>query len=409
MNILINKNRLWKKLEKMSKIGPGKNGGNNRQALTYEDSLARKLFVSWCEKSNLKVSIDEMGNIFGEREGKNGNDLPVYMGSHLDTQPTGGKFDGVLGVLGALEVIDTLNDLKIETKRPIVVVNWTNEEGSRFSPPMMSSGVFAGIYTKDWAYNKKDKDNIKFIDDLKKNGMIGNETVGKRKMHCFFELHIEQGPILENEEKEIGIVTRGQGLIWIKFSLNGQEAHSGTTPMNYRKNAGLGFIRISDFIHKTAMKSFPEAVATIGNCYFYPNSPNIIPGKVDFIADIRSPSEKILKKMEKDILKNSKEIASELNLSLSYNKIANFLPVSFDKNCIKIIDEVTKKLGYSRKNIVSGAGHDAFNINRVAPTGMIMCPCKGGLSHNEKEEITTEWAEAGTNVLLHSILKASNE
>ena len=221
MNILINSKRLWQRLEEMSKIGPGKEGGNNRQALTLEDAQARKLFIDWCKNSRLKVSIDEMGNIFAKRKGKNDNSLPVCMGSHLDTQPTGGKYDGVLGVLGALEVINTLNDLNIETERPIVIVNWTNEEGTRFSPPMMSSGVFAGVYSKEWAYNKKDKNNIKFIDDLTKYDLIGNEKVGLRKMYCFFELHIEQGPILENEKKEIGVVTNGQGLIWFKFCLLG--------------------------------------------------------------------------------------------------------------------------------------------------------------------------------------------
>ena len=408
MNILIDKKRLWKSLMEIAKIGPGTEGGNNRQALTLEDSNARNLFVDWCKKANLETFVDDMGNIFAERKGKK-DVLPVYMGSHLDTQPTGGKFDGVLGVLGALEVIRTLNDLKIETERPLVIVNWTNEEGTRFSPPMMSSGVFSGQYEMETAYQTEDNSKKKFVDELIKYGWKGQEPCGKRKIHSFFELHIEQGPILEKQNKEIGIVVKGQGLVWLKIIILGKEAHSGSTPMDYRKDAGLGFTKINNYINDVAMKYQPDAVATVGKCSFFPNSPNIIPGKVEFIVDLRSSSKLILKKMQNQIIKKSKNFCSDLNLQIQIKKEADFHPVHFDDDCIKIIKKSAEKLGYSKKKIISGAGHDAFNISKIAPTGMIMCPCKDGLSHNEKEDITIEWAEAGTNVLLHSILSASNQ
>ena len=315
-NLKINGDRLWESILEMAKIGPGIAGGNNRQTLTDEDAKGRALFQKWCNESNLSMGIDKMGTMFARREGSDPNLLPVYVGSHLDTQPTGGKFDGILGVLGGLELIRTLDDMGIKTKHPIVLVNWTNEEGTRFAPPMMASGVFAGVHTLDWAYAKEDADGKKFGDELKRIGWIGDEEVGNRKMKAFFELHIEQGPILESEGKDIGVVSRGQGLNWLQVTLKGRESHTGSTPMPMRKNAGLGMAKITNLVHEIAMSHQPDAVGAVGHCDVYPNSRNIIPGKVVFTIDFRSPSFDTQDDMEKRLHEGAKEICSTLDLQL---------------------------------------------------------------------------------------------
>ena len=406
-NLKINSSRLWDSIMEMAKIGPGIAGGNNRQTLTDDDAKGRELFKSWCEKENLVMGTDKMGTMFARREGTDPNALPVYVGSHLDTQPTGGKYDGVLGVLGGLEIIRTLNELDIKTKHPIVVVNFTNEEGTRFAPPMMASGVFAGIHELEWAYNKTDADGKKFGDEIKRIGWIGEEDVGARKMHAFFELHIEQGPILEAEGKDIGVVTHGQGLNWIQLTITGRESHTGSTPMPMRKNAGLGMAKITELVQEIAMSHQPAAVGGIGQCDVYPNSRNIIPGKVVFTIDFRSPSFDVQEDMETRLYSEAKKIAKDLDLEIEFEKVGHFDPVTFDETCVNTVRKAAERLGYSHQNIISGAGHDACWINRVAPTAMIMCPCVDGLSHNEAEEITESWASAGTDVLLHAVLETA--
>ena len=406
-NLKINSSRLWDSIMEMAKIGPGIAGGNNRQTLTDDDAKGRELFKSWCEKENLVMGTDKMGTMFARREGTDPNALPVYVGSHLDTQPTGGKYDGVLGVLGGLEIIRTLNELDIRTKHPIVVVNFTNEEGTRFAPPMMASGVFAGIHELEWAYNKTDADGKKFGDEIKRIGWIGEEDVGARKMHAFFELHIEQGPILEAEGKDIGVVTHGQGLNWIQVTITGRESHTGSTPMPMRKNAGLGMAKITELVQEIAMSHQPAAVGGIGQCDVYPNSRNIIPGKVVFTIDFRSPSFDVQDDMETSLYAGAKKIAKDLDLEIEFEKVGHFDPVTFDERCVNTVRKAAERLGYSHQNIISGAGHDACWINRVAPTAMIMCPCVDGLSHNEAEEITESWASAGTDVLLHAVLETA--
>ena len=259
-NMQINGDRLWNSLMEMAEIGPGIAGGNNRQTLTDDDAKGRSLFQAWCDAEGLTMGVDQMGTMFAMRAGTDPDALPVYVGSHLDTQPTGGKYDGVLGVLGGLEIIRTLNEMDIKTRHPIVVVNWTNEEGTRFAPPMLASGVFAGMHTQDWAYARKDSEGKAFGDELQRIGWRGEETVGARKMHAFFELHIEQGPILEAEGVDIGVVTHGQGLNWIQITLTGRESHTGSTPMPMRKNAGLGMARITELVHNIAMENQPQAV-----------------------------------------------------------------------------------------------------------------------------------------------------
>ncbi|PRD52985.1 Zn-dependent hydrolase [Phyllobacterium myrsinacearum] len=406
-NLRINGDRLWDSLMEMAKIGPGLRGGNNRQTLTDEDAEGRRLFQSWCEKAGLTMGVDTMGNMFFRREGTDPDALPVYVGSHLDTQPTGGKYDGVLGVLGGLELVRTLNDLNIKTKHPIVVVNWTNEEGTRFAPAMLASGVFAGIHTQDWAYAREDAKGKKFGDELERIGWKGDEAVGARKMHALFELHIEQGPILEIEGKDIGVVTHGQGLWWLQITLTGKDSHTGSTPMPMRRNAGLGMARITELVHTIAMAHQPSAVGAIGHCDVYPNSRNVIPGKVVFTVDFRSPDLATLNAMKAELEKKAPEIAKELGLGIEIEEAGHFDPVTFDEGCVTAVRNAAERLGYSHRNIISGAGHDACWVNRVAPTAMVMCPCVDGLSHNEDEEISKEWAAAGADVLLHAVLETA--
>ncbi|SDP33403.1 N-carbamoyl-L-amino-acid hydrolase [Phyllobacterium sp. YR620] len=406
-NLRINGDRLWDSLMEMAKIGPGLRGGNNRQTLTDEDGEGRRLFQGWCEKAGLSMGVDTMGNMFFMRPGTDPDALPVYVGSHLDTQPTGGKFDGVLGVLGGLELVRTLNDLNIRTKHPIVVVNWTNEEGTRFAPAMLASGVFAGVLDQDWAYQREDAKGKKFGDELERIGWKGDEKVGARKMHALFELHIEQGPILEAEGKDIGVVTHGQGLWWLQITLTGKESHTGSTPMPMRKNAGLGMARITEIVHEVAMAHQPSAVGAIGHVDVYPNSRNVIPGKVVFTVDIRSPNIATLNAMKAEIEAKAAGIAKELGLGIEIEEEGHFDPVAFDAGCVTAVRNAAERLGYSHRNIVSGAGHDACWINRVAPTAMVMCPCVDGLSHNEDEDIKKEWATAGADVLLHAVLETA--
>ena len=406
-NLRVNGDRLWDSLMEMAKIGPGVAGGNNRQTLTDEDSEGRHLFKKWCEDQGCSMGLDKMGNMFAYREGTDPDALPVYVGSHLDTQPTGGKYDGVLGVLGGLEIIRSLNDLNIKTKHPIVVTNWSNEEGTRFAPPMLSSGVFGGMHTLDWAYNREDSEGKTFGDELVRIGWKGEEEVGVRKMHAFFELHIEQGPILEAENKDIGVVTHGQGLSWTQITVTGKDSHTGSTPMPMRRNAGLGMARILEKVEEIALSHAPHAVGAAGHIDVYPNSRNVIPGKVIFTVDMRSPELSVIADMENRLMSESKNICENLGLEVEFEKVGGFDPVKFDEQCVSAVRDASEKLGYSHMNLISGAGHDACWINRVAPTAMIMCPCVDGLSHNEAEEISKKWATAGADVLLHSVLETA--
>ncbi|WP_245615731.1 Zn-dependent hydrolase [Afifella pfennigii] len=391
----------------MAEIGPGVRGGNNRQTLTDADAEGRRLFQRWCEAAGMGVGIDKMGTMFATRQGTDPDALPVYVGSHLDTQPTGGRYDGVLGVLGALEIVRSLNDLNVKTKHPIVVVNWTNEEGTRFAPPMLASGVFAGVHTLDWAYNLKDAEGKTVGEELERIGFKGEEEVGARKMRAFFELHIEQGPILEAEGKDIGVVTHGQGLNWTEITLIGKESHTGSTPMKMRVNAGLGMARITELVDKIALEHAPDAVGAIGHCEVYPNSRNIIPGKVVFTVDQRSPDKAVMDAMEEKLQQGARRIAEEIGLQIEMQRVGHFDPVTFDEACVTAVRNAAERLGYSHRNLISGAGHDACWINRVAPTAMVMCPCVDGLSHNEDEEISKEWAEAGANVLFHAVVETA--
>ncbi len=406
-NLRINGDRLWDSIMEMAKIGPGVAGGNNRQTLTDADGEGRHLFARWCKDAGLSMGVDQMGNMFARREGTDPDALPVYVGSHLDTQPTGGKYDGVLGVLGGLEIIRTLNDLEIKTKHPIVVTNWTNEEGTRFAPAMLASGVFAGVHEQDWAYAREDAKGKKFGDELARIGWKGDEEVGARKMHAFFELHIEQGPILEAEGKDIGVVTHGQGLSWTQVTITGKEAHTGSTPMPMRKNAGLGMAKVLQLVDEIAWSHKPDAVGAAGHIDVYPNSRNVIPGRVVFTVDFRSPVLSVIEDMEARLKDGARKICDEMGLGIEFEKVGGFDPVEFDETCVTAVRNAAERLGYSHRNLISGAGHDACWINRVAPTAMVMCPCVDGLSHNEAEEISKEWAAAGADVLMHAVVETA--
>lgn len=406
-NLKINGDRLWDMLMEMAKIGPGIAGGNNRQTVTDEDGEGRALFKKWCDAEGLTMGLDQMGNMFMRREGTDPDALPVYVGSHLDTQPTGGKYDGVLGVLAGLEIIRTLNDLDMKTKHPIVATNWTNEEGTRYAPAMLASGVFAGMHTQDWAYEREDAEGKNFGDELKRIGWRGEEEVGARKMHAFFELHIEQGPILEIEGKDIGVVTHGQGLSWTQLTITGKESHTGSTPMPMRKNAGLGMARVLQLVDEIAWSHKPDAVGAAGHIDVFPNSRNVIPGKAVFTVDFRSPQLAVIKDMEIRLKHGAQKICDEMGLSVEFEKVGGFDPVTFDEKCVTAVRNAAERLGYSHRNLISGAGHDACWINRVAPTAMVMCPCVDGLSHNEAEEISPEWAKAGADVLFHAVVETA--
>jgi N-carbamoyl-L-amino-acid hydrolase len=406
-NLKIDGRRLWDSIMEMAKVGPGVAGGNNRQTLTDADGEGRRLFERWCDAAGLTTGVDAMGTMFATRAGEDPEALPVHVGSHLDTQPTGGKYDGVLGVLSGLEIVRSLNDLGIRTRRPIVVTNWTNEEGARFAPAMLASGVFAGVIDQDYAYARTDLDGKRFGDELERIGWKGDEEVGARRMHAYFELHIEQGPILEAEGREIGVVTHCQGLWWLEFTLTGREAHTGSTPMALRVNAGLAMARILEMVQEVAMSEQPAAVGGVGQMRFAPNSRNVLPGKVVFTVDIRSPDQAKLDRMRARIEERVAAICAEIGVGCAVEAVGHFDPVTFAPELVARVRSAAERLGYSHLDIVSGAGHDACWAAKVAPATMVMCPCVDGLSHNEAEEITPEWAEKGANVLFHAVLETA--
>jgi N-carbamoyl-L-amino-acid hydrolase len=389
----------------MAKIGATPKGGVKRLTLTDLDGQSRELFRKWCEAAGCRVTVDEMGSMFARRPGEDNSLAPVMMGSHLDTQPTGGKFDGALGVLGALEVVRSLNDLNIRTRRPIEVANWTNEEGSRYAPAMIASGVFAGAYDKDFAYSVADGEGKKLGDELKRIGFKGDEPVGAHPVHAFFELHIEQGPILEDESIDVGVVTHGQGQRWYEIRLTGFESHAGSTPMPRRKDALLGAARIVELVNAIGLKKAPLAVSTVGMLNPYPNSRNVIPGEVFMTCEFRHPVDATLSEMDAALREGVKAIADKIGLSYDLKQVFNYAPVPFDSGCVEAVRRAAKHFGYSHRDIVSGAGHDACYLARVAPTSMIFTPCVDGVSHNESEDIKQDWATAGANVLMHAVLE----
>jgi len=403
-NIRIDGARLWDSLMEMAKIGATPKGGCNRLTLTDLDRQGRDLFARWCAEAGLAMTVDRMGNMFARRRGEDESLPPVVMGSHLDTQPTGGKFDGVLGVLGALEVMRSLNDLNIRTRHPIEVANWTNEEGSRFAPAMVASGVFAGAYTLDEAYGVKDRDGLRLGDELERIGFKGDAPVGGRNIHAFFELHIEQGPILEDEGVDIGVVTHGQGQRWYEVTLKGFESHAGSTPMPRRRDALVGAARVVELVNRIGLAHPPLAVSTTGMLNPHPNSRNVIPGEVFLTCEFRHPDDAVLIVMDRALRDGIAEIAAAAKLEVAIEQVFSYAAVAFDPGCVGAVRRAAERCGLSHRDIVSGAGHDACYVSRVAPTAMIFTPCVEGVSHNEAEEISPAWASAGTEVLLHAVL-----
>jgi beta-ureidopropionase / N-carbamoyl-L-amino-acid hydrolase len=404
-NLQIDAQRLWDSLMATAQIGATAKGGICRLTLTDLDRQVRDWFKARCEELGCTVFVDEVGNMFARRPGKRPDMPPIAMGSHLDTQPTGGKFDGVLGVLGALEAMRTLHDFGYETNAPIEIVNWTNEEGSRYAPAMLASGVFAGVFTPDFAYSRSDRDGKSFHDELQRIGYKGDEKAGARTFGAMFELHIEQGPILEDEQKMIGVVQGVQGMRWYEVNVTGQDAHTGATPMRLRKNALLGAARMIDRVDAIAHEHAPDAVGTVGLIENKPNSRNVIPGEVFFTVDFRHPDDKVLDVMEAKFRASLADILTPLKLAYSEARIWDSPAVKFAPELIDCVRVGADKAGFKSRDIISGAGHDAAYIARVAPTTMIFVPCLGGISHNEAESTTFEECAAGAQVLLNAVLE----
>jgi N-carbamoyl-L-amino-acid hydrolase len=408
-NIRINGERLWDSLMELARIGATEKGGVCRLALTDLDREGRDLFVRWCKEAGCTIRIDRMGNIFARRPGKDATLPPIMTGSHLDTQPTGGRFDGCYGVMAGLEVIRTLNDHNYETTAPVEVAVWTNEEGSRFAPAMIASGVFAGAFDLEYGLACKDNEGTTTLGaELERIGYAGDETPGDHPVGAFFEAHIEQGPILEAEAKTIGVVQGVQGIKWFDIVVTGQEAHAGPTPMKRRRDALVGAARMVGHVNRIGLQNLPNACSTVGMMNVHPNSRNVIPGRVNLTVDLRHPDASILKQMTDDLERSCKEVADEAGLALDFKEIWYSPPVRFAPECVAAVQQAANELGYPNREIVSGAGHDAVYVSRVAPTAMVFVPCEGGISHNEIENATPQDLAAGCDVLLRAMISRAN-
>ncbi len=400
----INGERLWRSLMDLAQIGKTEKGGVCRLALTDLDKQGRDLVTGWAKEAGMSITVDKIGNVFMRRPGKNPKLPPISCGSHIDTQPTGGKFDRNYGVLAGLEVVRTLNDHKIETEAPIEVIFWTNEEGSRFVPVMMGSGVFAGAFTLEHAYAAKDTAGKSVEDELRRIGYVGDQVPGDHPLGAYFEAHIEQGPVLEDAGKTIGVVTGVLGLRWYDCVVHGMEAHAGPTPMALRKDALQVATRIMQETVAIALRYPPYGRGTVGYVQVHPNSRNVIPGTVKFSVDLRNVDDQKLDAMDAEIKAFVDKTSKESGLSIELSQVSYFKPCKFEEACVAAVAKGAEQLGYSRMDVVSGAGHDAVYMARLAPAGMIFVPCKDGISHNEIEDAKPEHLEAGCNVLLRAML-----
>jgi N-carbamoyl-L-amino-acid hydrolase len=403
-NLAIDPQRLWNDLMETARFGGTAKGGIRRLTLSEEDKAVRDWFRAACEGLGCAVSIDAVGNMFAIRPGRDMTRPPIAMGSHLDTQPTGGKFDGVLGVLAGLEALRTLQSAGYETTAPIALVNWTNEEGSRFAPAMLCSGVYAGVFTPEFAHAREDRNGVRFGDALDAIGYRGDALPGEPKLQAMFELHIEQGPILEDKKAMIGVVTGVQGMRWYEVTVRGQDAHTGATPMYLRRNALLGAARMIDRIDAIG-QARKDAVATVGLIENRPNSRNVIPGEVFFTVDLRHPDEAALDAMEAEFRAALAEVLPPLKLDVEERRIWNSPAVRFHPDLVDCVREGARRSGHAMREMVSGAGHDAAYLNRVMPTTMIFVPCAGGISHNEAESTSFDECAAGAQVLLDAVLE----
>ncbi|MBC3813038.1 Zn-dependent hydrolase [Undibacterium aquatile] len=403
-DLRINGERLWSSLMELAQIGATAKGGVKRLALTDLDKQGRDLVVSWGKQAGMSITIDQIGNVFMRRAGRNSALPPVMSGSHIDTQPTGGKFDGNYGVLAALEVVRTLNDHHIETEAPIEVAFWTNEEGSRFVPVMMGSGVFCGAFTLETAYAAKDTEGKTVGDELERIGYKGTEVPGQHPIGAYFETHIEQGPVLEDADKVIGVVPGVLGLSWYDCVVTGMEAHAGPTPMGLRKDALQVATGIMQEVVNIGNRYPPYGRGTVGMVQVFPNSRNVIPGEVKFSIDLRNVSSELLDTMHQEILAFVEQTSNNSGLHISVERVSYYPPCPFHSDCVDAVRNATATLGCSTMDVVSGAGHDAIYTARLAPSGMIFVPCKDGISHNEIEDAKPEHLAAGCNVLLHAML-----
>ncbi|MGE0063136.1 MAG: M20 family metallo-hydrolase [Xanthobacteraceae bacterium] len=402
-NLRIDPERLWDDLMDTARIGATSKGGICRLTLTDLDRQVRDWFKARAEALGCTVTVDDMGCMFARRPGQRDDIPPIGMGSHLDTQPTGGKFDGTLGVFAALEALRTLHLAGYETFAPIEVINWTNEEGSRFTPAMMASGVFAGVFERDWAAARADRGGETFGAALEAIGYRGPEKCGQHRLSAFFEVHIEQGPYLEAEARDIGVVTGVQAMRWYEATVTGQDTHAGTTPMPRRHDALLAAARMVEAVNAAALRR-PTAVGTVGLLEVKPGSPNVVPGEVFFTIDLRDPDPAVLDAIANDIDEAAKQIAGGLGVGIAVKNIWTQPPQPFHPDCIAAVREGARVSGLSTRDMISGAGHDAAYIARVAPSAMIFVPCKDGISHNEAEYSSKEQCAAGAQVLLQAVL-----
>jgi beta-ureidopropionase / N-carbamoyl-L-amino-acid hydrolase len=403
-NLRTDPDRLWATIMETAEFGGTPKGGICRLALGEEDRAVRDWFVESVKRIRLEVAIDDMGSIYATRPGRDPSRAPVAFGSHLDTQPTGGKFDGVLGVLAGLEVMRRLDDEGIETEAPLVLVNWTNEEGARFAPGMVASGVYSGEIDKAWALDRVDRDGIRFGDALRDIGYAGEEPAGARRFGALVELHIEQGPLLEAEGIPIGVVTATKGAIWADCRLVGSESHAGTTPMTHRRDALTAFAEFALAVEAVARGEGPDGVITIGVADVLPASRNTIPGEVRFTLDIRHPDLAALRRMDAAVSAAAERIGSDRRVAVEIDRFWRKDPIAFDSSIASAIAKAADDLGLKKRTITSGAHHDAVLAASVVPSAMIFVPCKDGISHNEAESATKEDCAAGADVLLRTVL-----
>ena len=403
-SLRVNGERLWASLMELAQIGATPKGGVCRLTLTDLDKQGRDLVLRWAKEAGMTVTIDKIGNGFMRRAGRNNSLPPIVTGSHIDTQPTGGKFDGNYGVLAGLEVVRTLNDHGIETEAPIEVAFWTNEEGSRFVPVMMGSGVFAKAFTLEHAYAAEDTAGKSVKDELERIGYIGPQEPGDHPIGAYFETHIEQGPVLEDNDVTIGVVSAVLGIRWFDCTVTGMEAHAGPTPMHLRKDAMQVSAKIMQEVVACALRHAPHGRGTVGMVHVHPNSRNVIPGQVKFSIDLRNATDAIVDQMADEVKAFAARCATESGLDVKIELVSSYRAQPFHPDCVQAVETAARKLGYSHMPAVSGAGHDAVYMAQLAPAGMIFIPCKDGISHNEIEDAKPEHITAGCNVLLHAML-----
>jgi N-carbamoyl-L-amino-acid hydrolase len=404
-SIRINGERLWSSLMELARIGGTPKGGVCRLTLTDLDKQARDQVIAWARAAGMSITIDRIGNVFMRRPGRDDSLPPIMTGSHIDTQPTGGKFDGNYGVLAGLEVVRTLNDLAVQTQAPIEVAFWTNEEGSRFVPVMMGSGVFAKAFSLEHAYAATDTEGKSVLSELQRIGYVGEQEPGDHPVGAYFEAHIEQGPVLEDNDTTIGVVQGVLGIRWFDCTVTGMEAHAGPTPMALRKDALQAALTIMQEVVAAALRHQPHGRGTVGMVQVHPNSRNVIPGQVKFSIDLRNATDELVDAMAAEVRACAERIARQTGLEIRMDLVSSYPAQAFHADCVAAVANAAARLGYSHMPTVSGAGHDAVYVAKLAPTGMIFIPCKDGISHNEVEDAKAEHIAAGCNVLLHAMLE----